>query len=149
MRLLPINKCSADQHQAIRMAEMVLNSPEFKTWFIGASFTELDSRANQTGLELFDKYFKNNEPRFGWYVVNRPWYKRFTTAIGWTDGHIVSTYTQCYNIMTLPERAGHIAHELMHVLGFSHSFKASPVRARSLPYQVGDYVELAVKLMTK
>lgn len=149
MRLLPNHKCTKEQYDVIRLVETVLNSVDFKGFIWRTKFTELGDLQDCTGRELHEKFFINDEYRFNWKIVPRPWYKRFSSVVGFTIDDVIATYKPRYDAMTIPERAGHLAHELMHVIGFSHSFKDSPERARSLPYQVGDYVEVAVKLLTK
>lgn len=149
MRLLPTHKCSADQTAVINLVEKVLNSVDFKGFVWRTKFTELGDLKDCTGQELYNKFFPNDEYHFSWKIVPRPWYKRMSSVVGYTVGDAICTYEPRYKAMSVPERAGHLAHELMHVLGFTHSFKDSPERAGSFPYQVGDYVEVAVKLLTK
>jgi hypothetical protein len=149
MKLLPTHKCTQDQFEVIALTEQVLNSVDFKGFIWRTKFTELGDLQNCTGQELYNKFFLNDEYRFSWKIVPRPWYKRMSSVVGYTIGSDIATYEPRYKAMTVPERAGHLAHELMHVIGFSHSFKDSPERAKSFPYQVGDYVETAVKLLMK
>jgi hypothetical protein len=150
MKLLSNHKLSADQFEAVQIAETILNSVDFKGWFLNAKFTELANFADSTNAHLYMKFFVNNEHRFSWVLVKRPWYKRFSPAIGMAgfDGE-VHTYLQVYEKMSVAERAGHIAHEIMHIIGFTHSFKKSESRDKSLPYRVGDYVTAAAQLMLK
>lgn len=150
MRLLANHKLSADQYEAVQIAETVLNSIDFKGWFLRAKFTELADFEDSTNAHLYMKFFVNNEHRFSWILVKRPWYKRFSPAIGMAGpDKEVHTYSQVYDKMSVAERAGHIAHELMHIIGFTHSFKKSESRDKSLPYQVGEYVKAAAELMLK
>ena len=149
MRILPNHKCSQDQFAVINLVESVLNSVDFKGFIWRTKFTELGDLSDCTGQELYNKFFVNDEYRFSWKIIPRPWYKRMSSVVGYTEKDVIYTYEPRYRMMTVPERAGHLAHELMHIIGFSHSVKDSPERAKSLPYQVGDYVELATKLMIK
>lgn len=150
MKLLSNHKLTADQFEAVQIAETILNSVDFKGWFLNAKFTELANFAGSTNAHLYMKFFVNNEHRFSWVLIKRPWYKRFSSAIGVAgfDGE-VHTYLQVYEKMSVAERAGHIAHEIMHIIGFTHSFKKSESRDKSLPYRVGDYVTAAAQLMLK
>lgn len=150
MKLLSNHKLTADQFEAVQIAETILNSVDFKGWFLNAKFTELANFADSTNAHLYMKFFMNNEHRFSWILVKRPWYKRFSPAIGMAGpDKEVHTYLQIYEKMSVAERAGHIAHEIMHIIGFTHSFKKSESRDKSLPYRVGDYVKAAAELMLK
>ena len=149
MKLLSNQKLSADQYKAVSLAEAILNSVDFKGWFLRTKFTELANFEDSSNHHLYMKFFVNNEHRFSWVIETRPWYKRFSSAIGMSSGDKVMTYAQQFEKMSVPERAGHIAHELMHVIGFTHSFKPSPSRDKSLPYQVGEYVRIAAELLCK
>jgi hypothetical protein len=149
MKLLPTHKCTPEQYNVITLTETVLNSVDFKGFIWRTKFTELGDLQDCSGQDLYNKFFVNDEYHFSWKVVPRPWYKRLSSVVGYTVGTNIFTYEPRYKAMTIPEKAGHLAHELMHILGFSHSVQDCPERARSLPYQVGDYVETAVKLMTK
>ena len=65
--------------------------------------------------------------------------------IGWTIGDEINTYRDSYDRMSLPELAGHVSHELCHVLDFSHEVKYSKDRDFSIPYQVGFWCENKAK----
>lgn len=150
MKLLSNHKLSAEQFEAVQIAETVLNSVDFKGWFLRTKFTELADFEDSSNNHLYMKFFVNNEHRFSWKIVSRPWYKRFSPAIGMAGpDKEVHTYAPCFQEMSVAERAGHIAHEVMHIIGFTHSFKKSPSRDKSLPYQVGEYVRAAAELMLK
>lgn len=149
MKLLPTHKCTPEQFEVISLVEKVLNSVDFKGFIWRTKFTELGDLQGCTGQELHNKFFLNDEYRFSWKIVPRPWYKRLSSVVGYTIKDSIFTYEPRYKSMSIPEKAGHLAHELMHIIGFSHSVQDCPERARSLPYQVGDYVEIAVKLITK
>lgn len=149
MKFLSNQKLTAEQYIAVSLAEKIINSVDFKGWFLRTKFTELAKFEDSTNAELYLKFFVNDEHRFLWVIENRPWYKRFSPAIGMTSGDRVMTYTQQFEKMSVAERTGHIAHELMHVIGFTHSFKPSPSRDKSLPYQVGEYVKAAAILAGK
>lgn len=149
MKLLPTHKCTPEQFEVIQLVEQVLNSPDFKGFIWRSKFTELGDLQNCTGQELYNKFFINSEVRFAWKIVPRPWYKRLSSVVGYTIKDSIFTYEPRYKAMSLADKAGHLAHELMHIIGFSHSVQDCPERAKSLPYQVGDYVEIAVKLITK
>ena len=142
MRLLPNHKLSQEQLQALQMVEKILNTTDFEAWFARARFTELAPMVIPIGL--LESCFRNQHYRFIWKIVKRPWWKFWVKEPGFTEGFVITTYTQEFAKMDLAKRAGHLAHEMMHLIGFSHSKKPSVSRARTIPYQVGDYVEKAV-----
>ena len=149
MKLLSNKKLTQEQYRIVSVAETILNSPDFRAWFYKARFTELEKFENSTNEQLYQKFFMNNEHRFSWSVVVRPWYKRFSSAIGMTDMNTqaITTYKQVYDTMSFEDKVGHFSHEMMHVIGFTHSFKSSPTRDKSLPYQVGEYIRVAAELI--
>lgn len=145
MQFTPSNKLSPKQLESYQLMMRAFQDVRFYNWFLKADFTELGDR-NIPNAKLWDKYFADtSEYPFKWYIVKRPWYKRFSSVIGQTTGSTVTTYTQIFDNMTPADRAGHLAHELMHVAGFSHSFNSSITRDNSLPYQVGNFIEGLVK----
>lgn len=148
MKLLSNKKLDKEMHDAVMLAESILNSTDFKGWFLKTKFTELADFENSTNAQLYEKFFTNSEHRFTWNIVKRPWFKRFSSAIGMTDmkSKTITTYSQIFIKMSAAEKASHFAHEMMHVIGFTHSFNSSASRDNSLPYQVGDYVEKAAQL---
>lgn len=144
MNISPINPLTPDQTLVVRFAVNVMNSPSFEEWFLKARFTELGPYEGLTNVEIYNTYFRSGKFRFNWYLVKRPWYKRYSSVIGWGEKQTLYTYKNRYYEMSQAERAGHFAHELMHIIGFEHSFSPSTTRDTSLPYQVGDYVTTKV-----
>lgn len=145
------SRLTNDQYKAVSAAESVINSVDFKGWFLRAKFSEMGKLENCSANDLYMKFFVDDEYRFTWVLIDRPWYKRFSSTIGMTDieNKTISTYKQVFDKMDISERAAHFAHEMMHVIGFTHSFKKSDSRDKSLPYQVGNYVEAAVKVFNR
>lgn len=145
MKLLPNHQLSKEQLAAHQMVEMILNTTDFEAWFVRTRFTELNfERKNLPTVIILEQNFRNQQHRFIWKIVKRPLWKLFSKEPGFTDGFTIHTYRQVFDKMTLAERAGHLAHEIMHVMGFEHSKKPSLSRNRSIPYQVADYVQKAV-----
>lgn len=137
---------------AIKRVEDLINNQDFATWFLDTPFTEIEDVSSLTKPQQLLK-LRSLTP-FDYAVVPRPWYKRFSSVVGWTDfikeliGPIgnksipyVSTYTDTFDGMTDAELAGHLAHEIVcHGNGFTHSVNPSPSRDNSVPYKVGNYV---------
>ncbi|NBP04507.1 MAG: hypothetical protein EBU90_31375, partial [Proteobacteria bacterium] len=114
-------------------------SLEFEAWFIRTRFSEME-QVTRDNLVLLERKFRNQQYRFNWKIEKRPWYKVFSKTLGMTSGDTIVTYEQVFNKMSAAEKAAHFAHEMMHVMGFTHSEKPSKSRDKSLPYQVGEYV---------
>jgi hypothetical protein len=144
MKILANHRLTQPQIDALAMTEMVLNSAEFQAWFIRTPLSELGEMADRNNLVILEKYFRDKQYRFNWKLVKRPFYKVFSKALGMTSGDTITTYQQCFDKMTPEDRAAHFAHEVMHVIGFTHSEKDSVSRAKSVPYKVGDYVRAVV-----
>jgi hypothetical protein len=142
MKLLPNHKLNPEQLAALQMVEKILNTTDFEAWFVRARFTEL--APGMTGIGMLENSFRNQHYRFIWKIVKRPFWKFWTKEPGVTEGFTIKTYEQAFNKMTLAERAGYLAHEMMHIMGFVHSNAKSLSRSKTVPYQVGDYVEKAV-----
>lgn len=147
------NKRSEKFSMAVNYSEKCLNGDEFKAWFLAQKFKQLGEFELKTNEELLAILLR---PVYcDYYVVARPWYKRFSSVIGWTNmfkrviGALgkqtvaqVSTYSDQFDAMSVSGLAGHLAHEIgAHGNGFSHSFNWVKDRDSSLPYLVGNFVE--------
>lgn len=135
--------------KAVKAVEAVVNSEEFKEWFIAHPFTQLGENKFKTREALLDQLLQTVE--FVYAVKPRPWYKRYSSVIGYTIGNEITTYRNAYDNMSLPEFCGHLAHELTHcpTINFSHSVNYTKERDNSLPYAIGNYVERAVTAKIK
>ncbi len=144
-------KLSIAAHQATN----AINSEEFELWFLSTVFTQLtDEQKKLTNSELLNII---RQPVFlNYYVVPRPWYKRYSSVIGWTiikdyflspvgqqGVGMVTTYSNQFDGMSVAGLASHITHEAMHCppYKFSHEYNWSKARDLSLPYQIGFFVE--------
>jgi hypothetical protein len=125
--------------KAVKLSEEILNSPEFKEWFLKTEFTQLYDMKFMSKENMLDQLLTT--VKFVYNVVPRPWYKRWSSVIGYSQKGEVTTYRDSYDGMNLSDLASHILHECCHVLGFSHDVKYSRQRDYSIPYQVGAYVE--------
>lgn len=149
MKLLPNRKLSSEQFQAAQLAESVMNSADFRGWFLKAKFSELGKFSNSLNSHLYMKFFVNNEYRFSLSLVKKPWIKFFDSSPGpESEAGEIQVYENVFAKMTPAERAGLIAHEITHIMGFTHS-KKSPDRDKSLPHQVQEYVKTASELILK
>lgn len=124
--------------QAIKLSEQIVNSPEFKEWFLKQKFTQLGDLKFKDNEALLDQLLVT--VKFTYSVYSRPWHKRWSSVIGYTIGSEIVTYKDTYDRMSLPDLCSHVAHECCHVLGFSHDVRYSKERENSIPYSVGDYV---------
>lgn len=122
-------------------ASMAVNSEEFKTWFFSFPFTqlELSSDSRKSTLELYTKLMRT--ARFVYYVGKRPWYKRLSDVLGFTNKFGVHTYSDVYDHFSVAQLAGHLVHESCHVLGYSHTEKWNFQRDNSVAYAVGYFVD--------
>lgn len=152
MNIKIVNQISQKQLEAFQLAMLVLKTPEFKDWFLNTTFTELrlSKLENLTNAQIFEHlYASQDEVQVKWVSMWRPWYKRWSSVIGWAEWDCVFTYTQQINRMGIADLAAHFFHELHHLKPWfiEHSFNPSTERDRSIPYQVGNYVEKAVREM--
>lgn len=130
--------------QAFILGSSILESNAFSEWFFDFNFTQIsDEWKTVSTFGLYDSLFK--EVTFTYQVVKRPFFKRWSSAIGYTVGNTITTYKNNFDAMAFNEIAAHIIHELTHVLGHGHAFNYSKERDSSVPYAVGNYVEKALK----
>lgn len=131
-------------NMALDKAHALMNSDAFRVWFYGKcnnqEFTQLyASQKEQTVESLFLDMM--DVAVFDYYIQNKPWYKRFSKVIGWSTGTSIFTYSDKFDGMSLAGLTGHLVHEATHDLGFSHSVEWSHARDKSIPYQVGNWIE--------
>jgi hypothetical protein len=137
-------------YQAVGLCEKVLKSQGFADWFTlqaeKKKFSQLTQHQQSLGeYKLFLQTQK--EVKFDYYIQYKPWYKRFTSVIGWTVGDDIVTYADQFDGMSMAGLASHLAHESMHLLGFTHSVRWTKERDDSAPYAIGNYVEEEVRKM--
>lgn len=139
---------------ATHLATEAINSEEFENWFLKKEFTQLsEEHVNLSNAQLLE--ILRTPVVCDYSVVSKPWYKRWTSVIGWTvftkrflftigwkQVPQVTTYSDQFDSMSISGLSGHLIHELAaHGNGFSHSYKWSMQRDMSLPYEVGNWVE--------
>jgi hypothetical protein len=142
MRILSNHQLNKEQLAAHQMVEKILNTTDFEAWFVRARFTEMNK--NLTNIGILENCFRQQQYRYEWKVVPRPWYKALSKELGTREANSLKTYKQKFDVMNTADRAAYLTHELMHMMGFEHSEKPSVSRNKSLPYQVADYVYKAV-----
>lgn len=128
---------------AIAYAESRLWSKEFKDWFMAFKFTQLGHFENKTNEELF--YLLMRPVKSNYYVINGTIFNR--GVIGYnqddynTEGGDIYTYAAHYDSFEILDLVDHLTHEwLCHGNNFSHAYRYSPERDRSLPYAVGYFL---------
>lgn len=150
MQFLSNAKLSKEQFKIIRLVENIIASPDFRAWFCRAKFSELAAFSKSTNEQLFDKFFKDSEHRFTWKIVERPWHKALSSQVGTLDvaSGVICTYRQKFEKMSQSELCGYFAHEMAHIMGFTHSIDKTDSRGKSLPYQLEKYIKTASELKT-
>lgn len=135
VKFVVFNKVSPEQTSVLNTSREILKSGAFKDFILFEKFTELN------GMEPAKVLFDGECRAIQWKVIKRPFYKRWSSVVGWYDDGVIYTYSQRFYAMNHHERVGHFCHELMHHYGFSHSFEPSRERDLSLPYRVGEFCE--------
>lgn len=127
--------------RSVKLIEEIINSPEFKEWFLKQNFTQLGELLGVDNYMLLDSLLTTVQ--FTYSVVPRPWYKRWSSVIGYTINDDITTYRDSYDGMNLSDLCSHLSHEITHcsAIGFHHEFKYSREREMSLPYAIGRYVK--------
>lgn len=131
--------------KALKLSEEIINSEEFKQWFLSQKFTQLGDLKFKENDALLEQLLVTVE--FTYSVRSKPWYKRYSSVIGYTVGNEITTYKDVYDRMSVAELCSHLTHEITHCdpINFSHSVNYSKERDLRLPYQIGDYVEKAAR----
>ena len=134
--------------RAVENGERIINSEEFKAWFMGFQFSQLeesDDTDGKTNEQLYKQLLVQVDVKY--HIERRPWYKRWSTVVGWEDDDGVHTYSDCFDEMGDGDLANHLAHEGTHAapINFSHSFNPTFDRDQSLPYAIGAAVGSRVK----
>ena len=140
--------------QAAALFIKVFNLPLFRGMVNTFTWNGQNQFANNAGLtnnQIFEKLIAgtsltspvaNNIADIKLEVYAQLWWP-FGPAIGYSDTEngIIYTKRHFVNSATLPQLAGHYAHEYCHLLGFEHDFNATDQRQFSVPYGIGDIVE--------
>lgn len=133
-------------YEALNMIEQVINSDAFKSKFMLQRFTQLTNSQVKLSREALLAQLRR-PVKIEYSVVSRPggFWKKFkkATTIGWrnTGTNDIFTYSDKFNDMSTEGLAGHLAHEISHVLGFAHAVSWSKARDSSAPYLIGNWVE--------
>lgn len=117
----------------------VLETAAFLNWFEAQKFTQIapafrNLSMHDIALTLETKSVLNYQ------VIKRPWHKRWSSVIGYTQNGIVYTYENSFNAMSDADLSGHLIHEWLHLIGHTHSVRVNSEALKSIPYMVGEYV---------
>jgi hypothetical protein len=132
--------------EAVKIIEAVVPSEAYGRWFLNFDFSQLDQDdfADDKGIMLV--HILENV-RVQYQVVSRPWYKRWSSVIGYTQNGVITTYRSSFDSMSTAELAGHLWHEILHLKGYGHTVQDTWDRERSIPYACGNKVEEMGKLL--
>lgn len=135
---------------AILQCEKIIQSSEFRDWFIKQveqkKFTQMTE--GQRKMIPFDLYQFTQKPvSFDYYIQRKPWWKRFSSVIGYAQGDDIVTYSDHFDGMSMAGLISHIAHEILHLQGFKHSVEWNKERDYSVPYSAGNYIEHLARKM--
>lgn len=139
--------------RAIVLLEQAVNSQESIDWFMSQKFRQLGSYSHLSNAEMMKKILV--PVQFNYSVIHRSWWKRWSSVIGYTldnlktKGPDIFTYGDSYDGMSVAGLASHLGHELLHSLGFTHSYDWNKDRDYSVPYFYGNYIEQLVRELNK
>lgn len=79
------------------------------------------------------------------------YYNRWTSTVGYTTPDTIRTWInrKFFWAFTDGGICGNISHEYCHKLGFTHSFRWTPLRDMSVPYFIGNLIEELVDRILK
>lgn len=134
--------------QAVKLVTQFFKSEEFRVWFIeqatAKKFKQLTQR--QTTLTPAELYMMTQvHIELDYWIKKKPWWKRFTSVMGWTVDDDITTYADVYDGMSLAGLTAHLAHEISHLMGYSHSVEWVPARDYSVSYLIGNWFEAKVR----
>ncbi len=130
----------------------VLNSVEFRDAVLAMRFDGkpgfADDRRNPSQvyaavLAAKERFTARADGEVDLNVELRTLSPKHDDVVGFTrDGSDrVTTNVRFFDRFDSSEVAGHLAHEWLHTLGFHHGTRATPARAHSVPYALGELVE--------
>lgn len=120
--------------------ERAVNSEAYKKFVLAHEFSQMDQDLFEDDLPAILEIMLK-DIRVQYQVVPRPWFKRWSSVIGYTQNGVITTYIPSFDAMSVPELAGHLWHEILHLKGFGHTFDPVPGREGSIPYACGYWVE--------
>lgn len=131
--------------EAVRLLDSVLVTEDFKTRVLNAKFVGTKGKSNQ---EIYDylmsgnsKYDSSNDKIVNLYLAE---YSKYAggNELGVTVGKKTSTH-RCF-ILKNDVRClvGHLIHEYLHVMGFSHrKISSEKPKLKTVPYVIGNIVK--------
>ena len=142
---------------AVALFAKVFNMPQFKDKVLHFTWDDDLTFADSSGLtnpQVFNKLISGPEianTGLSYHAhINLRVYGKilpFLYPILFTspDNNLINTKWDFIKSSTLPELAGHYAHEYCHCLGFEHDFDETDRRAFSVPYSIGNIVTMLSK----
>lgn len=141
----------AKLHRVLALFESVMNSPQFRDRVL--DFGEFDRNQGLSNEEILLRIHEGSEkfvrePEFDPRPRNHvaDFFLRLFQGrrglVGYTNKgrRTIHINTRYFNSSPPAYLAGNLAHEWMHKLGFSHDFRRTRERPRSVPYGIGGIV---------
>jgi hypothetical protein len=144
---------------AAQELEVVLRSDAFRQRVLHFGHDGDTSFSNNNGLsneQVYDTLMSGREDYSTQYdstanldltLYKPPFYKRWSVVgYGYPGTPEIYLNRNYFQVFTVAEVAGNLAHEWCHKLGFDHDYKSTSVRPYSVPYAVGEIVtEMAAR----
>jgi hypothetical protein len=147
-------------YNAKDLIESVLNSDTFKGAILNFTFKGKKTffyRKNILGrwlddpysneevyqiiMQSYEKHGDVNQNQMDLYLNLLPTINKDVIGYGYPGSKEIYTYRNWFDNFTLAEYCGHITHEWVHKLGFSHAHHHNWKRKFSVPYAIGDIIE--------
>lgn len=150
----PTERAKLDQ--AMKLFENVLNSREFRSAVLGATFDGKPGFASDTrspsevyaaireGKENYAPV-ADGEVDLNVNLESFSWFQRKVVGYTTPSSDTITTNRRFFSGFEAAEVAGHLAHEWLHKIGFDHDFNATARRPQSVPYELGELVERLAK----
>lgn len=133
--------------EAARVMERVFNSREFRDEVLARPGFADDARTPAEvyqALRAAKEHYTDaadGEVDLNVRLESFSWFQRHVVGYTTASSDTVTTNRRFFSGYEPAEVAGHLAHEWLHTLGFSHDHAATRDRPNSVPYALGDLVE--------
>ena len=140
---------------AIRLLECVINSSKFKLLIESYSFKNAKIKGKRVSSKKVFEMIMSGKDQFNveddndmdlFITLCNRWY---SSTVGYTYPDTYKTWInyKFFKKFDIAEIAGNLIHEYMHNIGFTHDLNWNKTRKNSVPYAIGDIVQMLANMI--